>query len=201
MMDIDVCASCDKLEEQNFEFVNEGLTDDMVYSLKANAGIKKSLGHKNCEDLNDLNDCLIGGMVERTADFDVCDINALLNNFMVNLYNVMKALISSDCGQWEQIEALWDEINEIWDAIHALQNRVTALENAQNGLDALEKLLTDLKNSGAWTQTGTTIYQGKLNTGRHLATGNINLFGGTLDGNYFIRTNSGKTENDLAGGV
>lgn len=66
---------------------------------------------------------------------------------------------------------------------------------------ALEKLLTDLKGSGAWRQTGATVFEGSLDPNRHLATGNINLFGGTTDGNAFIRTNNGSTENDLAGGI
>lgn len=66
---------------------------------------------------------------------------------------------------------------------------------------ALEKLLTDLKGSGAWRQTGATVFEGSLDPNRHLATGNINLFGGTTDGNAFIRTNNGRTENDLAGGI
>ena len=66
---------------------------------------------------------------------------------------------------------------------------------------ALEKLLTDLKNSGAWRQTGSTVFEGELHSNRNIATGNINIFGGTVDGNSFIRTNNGRTENDLAGGI
>lgn len=66
---------------------------------------------------------------------------------------------------------------------------------------ALENLLQNLKNSGAWNQTGGTIFEGSLRPNRNIATGNINLFGGTVDGNAFIRTNNGKTENDLAGGI
>lgn len=66
---------------------------------------------------------------------------------------------------------------------------------------ALEKLLTDLKGSGAWRQTGSTVFEGSLDPNRHLATGNINLFGGAVDGSSFIRTNNGSTENDLAGGI
>lgn len=65
---------------------------------------------------------------------------------------------------------------------------------------AFDKLLTDLKNSGAWRQTGPTLYDGELYSNRHIATGNINIFGGTPDGNSFIRTSNNKTENDLAGG-
>lgn len=66
---------------------------------------------------------------------------------------------------------------------------------------ALEKLLTDLKGSGAWRQTGSTVFEGSLDPNRHVATGNINLFGGATDGSSFIRTNNGSTENDLAGGI
>lgn len=66
---------------------------------------------------------------------------------------------------------------------------------------AFTVLLQNLKNSGAWNQTGNTIFEGNLKPDRNIATGNINLFGGTVDGNAFIRTNNGKTENDLAGGI
>lgn len=66
---------------------------------------------------------------------------------------------------------------------------------------AFTVLLQNLKNSGAWNQTGNTIFEGNLRPDRNIATGNINLFGGTVDGNAFIRTNNGKTENDLAGGI
>lgn len=78
----------------------------------------------------------------------------------------------------------------------------TTLKNEYNQLKgAFEKLLQDLKGSGAWNQTGGNIFEGSLRPDRHIATGNINLFGGTVDGNAFIRTNNGKTENDLAGGI
>ena len=76
------------------------------------------------------------------------------------------------------------------------------LKNEYNTLKgAFTTLLQNLKNSGAWNQTGNTIFEGSLRPDRNIATGNINLFGGTVDGNAFIRTNNGKTENDLAGGI
>ena len=65
---------------------------------------------------------------------------------------------------------------------------------------ALEKILQDLKDSGAWQQTGSNVFQGRLYGNRHIATGNINLFGGAPDGGSYIRTSNTKTENDLAGG-
>ena len=75
--------------------------------------------------------------------------------------------------------------------IKALETKVNLLESALN------KIIANLENSGAWTG-GLT---GGFNSGRNIATGNINIFGGTTDGNSFIRTNSGQTENDLAGGL
>ena len=66
---------------------------------------------------------------------------------------------------------------------------------------ALETLLGNLKTSGAWQQTGATIFEGKFYNGRNIATGNINVFGGTIDGYHFIKTSNNQTENDLAGGV
>lgn len=81
-----------------------------------------------------------------------------------------------------------------------LSNYVTV--NQYNELkDAFTKLLEDLKGSGTWEQTGDTIFKGNLKPNRHLATGNINLFGGQPDGDAFIRTNNGSTENDLTGGI
>ena len=83
-----------------------------------------------------------------------------------------------------------DELREIL-GIKALETKVNRIESA------LTKIIANLENSGAWTG-GLT---GGFNGGRNIATGNINIFGGTTDGNSFIRTNRGQTENDLAGGL
>ena len=76
----------------------------------------------------------------------------------------------------------------------ALGNRITVLENA------LTKVLTDLKGSGAWT-SGDNVLTGSMTANRHIASGNINLFTGTTDGNTFIRTTSGANENDATIGA
>ena len=83
-----------------------------------------------------------------------------------------------------------DELRDIL-GVKALETKVNRIESALN------KIIANLENSGAWTG-GLT---GGFNSGRNIATGNINIFGGTTDGNSFIRTNSGQTENDLAGGL
>lgn len=69
--------------------------------------------------------------------------------------------------------------------------------------DALKSIVNSLRNAGAWDPNvkpdSNTSLEGGLKSGINLAYGNINLFGGALDGNSFIRTNNGQTENDLAG--
>lgn len=79
-----------------------------------------------------------------------------------------------------------------------LQRQIQDQATKNNDLkDTLTKLISNLEKSGAWAGG----LKGDFKEGRNLATGNINIFGGTPDGNSFIRTNNGSTENDLSGGI
>lgn len=79
-----------------------------------------------------------------------------------------------------------------------LQRQLQDQATKNNDLkDTLTKLISNLEKSGAWAGG----LKGNFKEGRNLATGNINIFGGTPDGNSFIRTNNGNTENDLSGGI
>lgn len=126
-------------------------------------------------------------------------------------------IVAKDDGIWSEdfqpkIDALnrrLDELdakveryhNELLKLINALSSRVDNLENRLALVEgALKKLLQNLQNTGAWSSSG-NIYNGNLNSGRNLATGNINLFGGSADGSSFIRTTSGQKENDITAGI
>lgn len=79
-----------------------------------------------------------------------------------------------------------------------LQRQIQDQANKNNDLkDTLTKIISNLEKSGAWSGG----LKGNFKDGRNIATGNINIFGGTPDGNSFIRTNNGSTENDLSGGI
>lgn len=115
----------------------------------------------------------------------------------------LNAIVAKDDGIWsEDFQPKIDALNKRIDELDAkveryhneLLNQVTTLENA------LKKLLENLAKSGAWSYTG-NIFNGNLNPGRDLATGNINLFGGSPDGGSFIRTNGGASENDITAGI
>lgn len=83
-------------------------------------------------------------------------------------------------GQWVVLDAQW-----ITDNLKDLSNFV-------------KKLHADMLASGAWTGD---MASGSMTPNRHVASGNINFFGGTQDGTSFIRTNSGSTENDVTAGI
>lgn len=79
-----------------------------------------------------------------------------------------------------------------------LQRQIQDQATKNNDLkDTLTKLISNLEKSGAWAGG----LKGNFKDGRNIATGNINIFGGTPDGSSFIRTNNGSTENDLSGGI
>lgn len=85
------------------------------------------------------------------------------------------------------------------DKVRELTEKITSANDENARLKAtLTKIIDNLRDSGAWNGE---IYSGSFVPNRHIATGNINIFGGTPDGDSFIRTNNTTTENDLAGGV
>lgn len=198
----DICKTCEDLQQYSPNFVANGLTDEMCSNLESNTGLMNK-GRENCTDLHNANDCLIGGIAEKATSYNPCDPNKMIEDLAKNTMHVIDMLICSDCGQWNEIKKIWDEIQKIWDAIEELQNGMSDQNaNMNKMLSAVEKILQNLKNSGAWTvpESG-SIWDGSMTADRNIATGNINVFGGTPDGSTFIRTNNTSTENDLAGGI
>lgn len=198
----DICKNCEDLQQYSPDFVANGVTDEMCSNLESNTGLMNK-GRENCTDLHNANDCLIGGIAEKATSYNPCDPNKMIEDLAKNTMHVIDMLICSDCGQWNEIKKIWDEIQKIWDAIEELQNGMSDQNaNMNKMLSAVEKILQNLKNSGAWTvpESG-SIWDGSMTADRNIATGNINVFGGTPDGSTFIRTNNTSTENDLAGGI
>lgn len=198
----DICKTCEDLQQYSPDFVANGVTDEMCSNLESNTGLMNK-GRENCTDLHNANDCLIGGIAEKATSYNPCDPNKMIEDLAKNTMHVIDMLICSDCGQWNEIKKIWDEIQKIWDAIEELQNGMSGQNaNMNKMLSAVEKILQNLKNSGAWTvpESG-SIWDGSMTADRNIATGNINVFGGTPDGSTFIRTNNTSTENDLAGGI
>lgn len=86
--------------------------------------------------------------------------------------------------------------NEITNINNKLEDIKGANEKINEKLKALDKIIDKLTEIGVWDKD-----KHDFKPGMGIAGGNINLFGGDPDGNSFIRTNNGKSENDLAGGI
>lgn len=130
--------------------------------------------------------------LEKKLDDEVARLDKRITDLNNKLEKDIKKL---DDRITKEVETL---NNRITTENNALKEQIQALKDKNNGLEnALRKIIENLEGSGAWSG-GLT---GGFNQGRNLATGNINIFGGTPDGNSFIRTNNGSTENDLSGGI
>lgn len=126
------CTACEELRADNPNFVLNGITDKECGSLQEDTGLNPDLQvpHNNCEDLNTINDCLVGNLGEMLETYDICELDQYIRKLMKNLYNLNKALICSDCGEWKNIHSLWSatedikkEIADIWDMLDALANQ------------------------------------------------------------------------------
>lgn len=114
------CDSCANLREYAPEFVQNGVTSRVSTSLKNNTGFNPSLSvlHENCEDLNDANDCLIGRLPQELAGYDVCEWKEFMGKLLPNQYEMLKALIAGDCGQWKKLDLLCNITDTLLDLIN-----------------------------------------------------------------------------------
>lgn len=100
------CNACNELRRTSPEFVLNGVTETIAASLKNNTGFNPALTalHTNCEDLNDANDCLIARMDSEIESYEVCDWKEFMHKYLPNNYEVLKAIIASNCGQWARLD-------------------------------------------------------------------------------------------------
>ena len=97
-----------------------------------------------------------------------------------------------------------DKVNDLDNKVKELSDKLSDYDDLKN---VVKQIVSSLTRSGGWDPNGDTSsasgtpLAGSITPGKDIAYGNINLFGGTPDGDHFIRTNTGQTEDDLAGGI
>lgn len=107
------CSPCTKLKEQNANFIQNGVTEEICESLMNNTGFKAENEHKDCEDLHDANDCLIKGTINKLPAYDSCDWKEYEEMFDKNQYNINEAIICALCGAWNKIELLESQVSSL----------------------------------------------------------------------------------------
>lgn len=107
------CKACEDLRTNAPSVLVNGIDETACTSLKNNTGLNPSTGTDDCADLEDLNDCLVGNMVDEIDAYDVCDWKEYMKKFVPNVYNVFKGIICAICGIWTNIKNLWDMANRI----------------------------------------------------------------------------------------
>ena len=101
------CSACEDLRQTSADFTVNGLSEQMCASLGNNTGLSTSDNNDTCEDLNNLNDCLVGNMTKEVAAYPICDWKKFMKNFIPNLWTTLKAIICAFCGIWAAIKNLY----------------------------------------------------------------------------------------------
>ena len=100
------CEACEELRQTDPNLIVNGFSNTECASLKNDTGLVASSGHDDCEDLNDLNDCLVGNLETEVEKYEVCDWRDFTKMFINNLWTTLKAMICAICGLWTNLHCL-----------------------------------------------------------------------------------------------
>lgn len=105
------CTACSDLQKNAPNVIVNGIGDSACTNLKNNEGLN---GKSNdCDDLNDLNDCLVGNMDAELEAYDICDWKDFMHKFIPNVFTVLKGIICAICGIWDNIDKIWCWLNHL----------------------------------------------------------------------------------------
>lgn len=140
------CSACNDLREYAPEFVVNGVTDNVAENLIDNVGLSGAENHTDCGDLLDANDCLIANMRDELDSYDVCEWKDFMGEFIPNMYETLKAMIYSQCGQWSDIMCLTKKMDLV-----TFAPVVKAFRGGGTGHDVVYTTLHDNTDVGVLT--------------------------------------------------
>lgn len=188
--------------ESEFEDYKNALTELLEYLVPLL--IRRYMESKEADDwFNKKADIYYNKIIKPYIDNEINKVNQRIDREVAGLNERITQLDNKVTAEINKLDnKINEKVKELNDRITRENNQLrqeiqTLKEKGDEANHALQEIINNLTNSGAWSG-GLT---GGFTQGRNLATGNINIFGGTPDGASFIRTNSGQSENDLAGGI
>lgn len=123
------CEACEDIKQTDPSLIVNGWSDSECASMKNDTGLVASSGHNDCQDLTDMNDCLIGNEDAELEKYDTCDWKKFMHRFIPNLWTLQSAIICAICGIWTNIHALWEEIRKIWAEIEKIWAEIQKIWN------------------------------------------------------------------------
>lgn len=188
--------------ESEFEDYKNALTELLEYLVPLL--IRRYMESKEADDwFNKKADIYYNKIIKPYIDNEINKVNQRIDREVAGLNERITQLDNKVTAEINKLDnKINEKVKELNDRITRENNQLrqeiqTLKEKGDEANHALQEIINNLTRSGAWSG-GLT---GGFTQGRNLATGNINIFGGTPDGASFIRTNSGQSENDLAGGI
>lgn len=188
--------------ESEFEDYKNALTELLEYLVPLL--IRRYMESKEADDwFNKKADIYYNKIIKPYIDNEINKVNQRIDREVAGLNERITQLDNKVTAEINKLDnKINEKVKELNDRITRENNQLrqeiqTLKEKGDEANHALQEIINNLTSSGAWSG-GLT---GGFTQGRNLATGNINIFGGTPDGASFIRTNSGQSENDLAGGI
>lgn len=188
--------------ESEFEDYKNALTELLEYLVPLL--IRRYMESKEADDwFNKKADIYYNKIIKPYIDNEINKVNQRIDREVAGLNERITQLDNKVTAEINKLDnKINEKVKELNDRITRENNQLTQeiqtlKEKGDEANHALQEIINNLTNSGAWSG-GLT---GGFTQGRNLATGNINIFGGTPDGTSFIRTNNGQSENDLAGGI
>lgn len=145
MAEID-CTICEELKDTSVEFISQGITDNICTSLANDTGLNPELPvlHTDCEDLDVMNDCLIGRPADELEKYDVCEWKKFMRKYIGNLYTMFKGLVCAVCGLWTNIHNLWKRLAKAENDLADLINRIDHLECMITALTTTQEIQFDV---------------------------------------------------------
>lgn len=107
------CESCDELRQTAPNFVVNGITDTECASLGNDTGLNPSSGNDDCEDLNNMNDCLVKNMETEINSYNVCNWKDYMKALVNNLWTMFKGIICAICGIWTRIHTIMNTLDRL----------------------------------------------------------------------------------------
>lgn len=101
------CTSCSELKEVDPSLIINGYVSSEDTSMRNDSGLVASNGRTDCEDLNLMNDCLIGNELEELKKVGYCDWKDYTESLVGNIWTMFKGFGSAVCGIWTNIHNLW----------------------------------------------------------------------------------------------